>query len=396
MGMSHWSCGSMKGFIYLLEIAVASILIVVVLSTFFAIRVKQDWDSSDLIGVGNNMLNYIRQNDSIVLNVLDEDFMQIEKIKPVNIGYGLRVMGSPKTNIIVGCAQPSLCADIDDMLTDAYVNGRLIEFHIEPFDIDSGIPEFIDAVVLVNYTDYSTHKLAIENYLNKGGIVIGINATYNNIDIETDSFNNIFGLEETSSSSGISRFEEYDPETEDLEKYFLGIGFYVGTEWHIWEDVWLVNYVGDHVNITLPDRSDYRYRGEGDTFDLPGPGGTYSFKVNKIWPSQSMANIQPLDTDFAFEDFSDPSDVIELNKKLVGTESTASMTSNGSAIWMSDFPMSHEYISLVKSAIISRKDEWVAKGVFTTKETTTVSSFFSLCCDMPETSELEITLWYSI
>ena len=72
----------MKGFIYLLEIAIASILMVVVLSTFFAVRVKQNWDSSDLIGVGNNMLNYIREDDSLFLEVLDANFTRLEKIKP--------------------------------------------------------------------------------------------------------------------------------------------------------------------------------------------------------------------------------------------------------------------------------------------------------------------------
>ena len=85
-----------------------------------------------------------------------------------------------------------------------------------------------------------------------------------------------------------------------------------------------------------------------------------------------------------------------MNERLVGTGGIASMTANGSAIWISDFPAGQEYVSLVKSAIISRMDNWVAKGVYTTREVTTVSSFFSLCCDMPEISELEITLWYSI
>ncbi len=74
----------------------------------------------------------------------------------------------------------------------------------------------------------------------------------------------------------------------------------------------------------------------------------------------------------------------------------AAMTSNNSAIWISDFPRSDEYKALVRAAVASRADIWTAKGVYTTKETTTVSSFFSLCCDMPEITELEMTLWYII
>lgn len=381
----------MKGFVYLLEIAVASILMVVVLSTFFAIRVKQDWDSSDLVGVGNNILNYIRQNDSLFLNVLNEDFTQIEKIKPVNVGYGLRVMGSPKTNITVGCAQPALYDYINDMLTDAHLNGRSIDFHVETFDMNEGVPEFMDALVLVNFTDYSTYRPAIESYLNSGGIVIGMNGTYDNSNTD---FNEIFGLADTSPATGTNRFEPYNPTTEDLELYFMGIGFDVENEWDIWGEEWNVEYLGEGINITNSDGSAYVEVEEGEEFSLPGHG-SYSFKVKGMF-SDNSASIQPLNRDFAFDDFSDANDVVALNERLVGTGGIASMTANGSAIWISDFPAGQEYVSLVKSAIISRMDNWVAKGVYTTREVTTVSSFFSLCCDMPEISELEITLWYSI
>jgi hypothetical protein len=544
--MFHWSCGSMKGFIYLLEIAVASILIVVVLSTFFAIRVKQDWDSADLVGIGNNILNYIRQDNSIFLGVLNEDFTQIERIKPANVGYGLFVTGSPKTNVIVGCAQPVLCDYIDNLLTDTYVNGRSIGFDIESFNISEGIPEFIDAVVLVNYTGYSTYRSTIENYLNSGGIVVGINASYDSNDAD---FNYTFGLGPSSSASDFNRFSTYDPLTEDVEKYFLGIGFdtttsyinydsgincfedgyvllngaagwylgesicglpasegggtyWVGTEgrtgymiirtpslpqegdytlefsefrgttdqdyedysvgcggqvyyfpdnenveqwrwksvtchfnpgvnefnftaiggnssdidsfrltlsggsggttvgaWYIWEDDRKINVVSNRVSIEnkTVDEGLLQNIPEGGTFRLKGPDNLwYSFKVKKIFSGDDM-NIQPLNTSFVFKDFSEANDVAATNKKIIGPlGSAASMTSNGSAIWISDFPYSSEYAALVKSAILSRKDEWIAKGAYTTRETATVSSFFSLCCDMPETPELEITLWYTI
>lgn len=384
----------MKGFIYLLEIAVASILMVVVLSTFFAIRVKQNWDAPDLVATGNNLMKYISKDDTALLSILDEDFSEmIEEIKPVNIGYGLRVKGSPKTNIIVGCTQPLFLDYIKNtLLTQAYVNGRYINFDVQEFDIDEGIPDFYDAVVLVNFTGYSSYKTAIANYLNQGRTVIGINATRQS---NNGDFNEIFGLTPDGSVGGLNTFTEYDPDSEDIEKYFLGIGFDVKTEWYIWEDRWRIFYVGSNINISKPDGSDFRLVGEGGTFNLPDPNSnSYSFKVNKIVPGVS-ANIQPLDSDFVFRDFSDTNDVMTDNK-IVGPAEAASMASKGNAIWISDFPRSDEYDSLVKAAILSRNDDWIARGVYTTKETSTVSSFFSLCCDMPETAELEITLWYVI
>jgi hypothetical protein len=318
----------------------------------------------------------------------------LQKIKLPNIGYGLFVRGSPKSNIIVGCAQAPQCDYIESLLTPAYLNGRWISFHVEEFDITGGIPNYFDVIVLVGYTDYTAQKTKILNYLNMGGMAVGINATYSN---SNGDFNEIFGLNPTSSSGGNNYFTTYEPSTEDIEKYFLGIGFNLTTEWHIWEDQWLVHYIGNMINITKPDRSDFRYIGKGDTFDLTGPdGGSYSFKVKEIWPGDSEANVQALDTGFVFKDFSEALDVTGNQNVVSLPTGQAEMTSNGSAIWVSDFPLSSEYETLVKAAIISRNDEWVARGVYTEKETTTVSSFFSLCCDMPETAELEITLWYVV
>ncbi len=382
----------MKGFVYLLEIAIAAILMVVVLSTFFAIRVKQSWESSDLIDAGNNILNFLRQDDSHFVKILDENSVDlIENIKLPNIGYGLTVKGSPKSNIIVGCAKAPQCDYIRGLLTPAYVNGRWINFFVEKFDITNGVPNFYDAIVFVDYTGYTAQKTEIMDYLNTGGAVVGINATYSNNNAD---FNEIFGLTPASSAGGNNYFTTYDPSTEDIEKYFLGIGFNLTTEWYIWENQWLVYYIGNMINITKPDRSDFRYVGKGDTFDLTGPdGGSYSFKVKEIWSGKAEANVQASDTGFVFKDFSEAADVAGNQNAVSVPTGQAEMTSNGSAIWISDFPFSSEYIALLKSAIISRNDDWVARSVYTTKETATVSSFFSLCCDMPETAELEITLW---
>jgi hypothetical protein len=181
----------MKGFVYLLEIAIAAILMVVVLSTFFAIRVKQEWSTADLIDSGNNILNYISQNSSFFINILNENLTDIEKVKPANIDYGLNVKGSPKSNITVGC--PSQCIYVNSLLTDVYVNGRWIYFNVEPFDITGGIPDHLDAVVLIGYGDseYNNYRDEIEDYLNKGGTVIGINDA-----IDNNNFLDIFGLQE--------------------------------------------------------------------------------------------------------------------------------------------------------------------------------------------------------
>ena len=174
---------------------------------FFAIRVKQSWESSDLVDAGNNMLNYIKQNKSSFIRILGGDFTEIEKIRLGNIGYGMTVKDSPKSNIIVGCTPYEQCLYLENLLTDAYLNGRKISFEVIEFNIDEGIPHFLDAVVLVNYTGYTIPEIknSITNYLNNGGVVIGINGTYGN----NQDFKDIFGLNDIGDLSGDNYFVSY-------------------------------------------------------------------------------------------------------------------------------------------------------------------------------------------
>ena len=195
------------------------------------------------------------------------------------------------------------------------------------------------------------------------------------------------------------------PEKEDIPKYFLGFGFDANNSWYLWEEEWRVDYSTNYVNITNVNNPEKNktFLYEGDNFSLLGGPDLkeYYFKVREIW-SPTRVDFQPLNKSFYIKDFS-RDDPIKGN----GTEGTvniivyeedghAAMTSNGSAIWISDFQWSDEYRTLVKAAIASSVDEWTAKRLFTTKETTTVSSFYSLCCDMPETAELELILRYIV
>jgi len=392
----------MKGFIYLIEIAVAAIIMTIVLSVFFSIRIKQDWEKPDLISAGNNLFNSVRNDNSFVFNVLEGNLSKVNLNIPANVKYGLKIIGSPKSNINIGCYIN--CDYLKGLLGSppiyggsVYVNGRWINFTVNPpFDINAGnIPPYFDAIVLINYTNYSdaTIKSRLNNYLNNGGVVIGINATFNNAD---NGLNNTFNLTAVSASSQTINFTFYNTFVDDIAKYFLGIGMDAYNQWYIWENLWNVYYGNDgnnYVNIT--STSDNRtFLHENDTFNLTHPidGNKYFFKVKKIW-YPNRVDFQILNKSFAFKDFSEHN---VAGNNIVGTSNYAALTTNNSAVWISDFPQSDEYRTLLKAAILSRIDNWTPKGVYTTKEKTTVSSFVSLCCDMPETTELYLTLWYEI
>jgi hypothetical protein len=392
----------MKGFIYLIEIAVAAILMTVVLTVFFSIRIKQDWQKSDLIATGNNILSSIKGKDNFFLNILNENLTDIEENKPENIKYGLNVYGSPKSKIYIGCPinydyLKGLLNSQDSDYGSVFVNGRWINFTVEQFDINSGIP-YYDAIVLINYTNYSNNiiKSYLNSYLSNGGVVIGINATINGTDAD---FKSIFNLTYVSGASSYPvNFTFYNPYIDDISKYFLGIGMGAYSDWYMWEQQWHIDYWGSNkINITNSSDSSINRTNlvEGSIFNLTGPNSNkYFFKVKKLWYPDRV-DFQILNKTFVFKDFSEKNIT---GNNIVGNISTiyAALTTNNSAVWISDFPKSDEYRTLVKAAILSRVDRWTVKGVYTSKEKTTISSFASLCCDMPETAELYLTLWYEI
>lgn len=184
----------MKGFIYLIEIATAAIIMTIVLSVFFSIRIKQDWERTDLISIGSNVINSLNKQD--IYDLLNENFNKIGKLLPNNVDFSLKTKGASKSNIIVGCSPIETCDYTRNyLLTPTYLNNRWVTFTVENFNMsDSEIPNY-DAIVLVNFTNYSTYRSKINRYLANGGVVIGINATSGDkISQEALNFSEIFNI----------------------------------------------------------------------------------------------------------------------------------------------------------------------------------------------------------
>jgi hypothetical protein len=311
----------------------------------------------------------------------------------------LKVLGSPKSKISIGCYIN--CFYFEEMLKPEYnygsifLNGRWINFTFDNFDMNVEIPQY-DVVVLINYTNYShpAIKSRINNYLLNGGVLIGINATFNNSD---NGLNNTFNLTAVSgTSSPTVNFTFYDPSKDEIAKYFLGIGIEAYRYWYIWDQQWHIDYWGSNkINITNVSDSSINRTNlvEGSNFTLTGPDSNkYFFKVKKLWYPDRV-DFQILNKTFVFNDFSEKN---VTGKNIVGYNNYAALTTNNSAIWLSNFPSSDEYKTLLKAAILSKVDTWTVRGVYTKREKTTLSSFVQLCCDMPETAELYLTLWYEI
>jgi hypothetical protein len=103
-----------------------------------------------------------------------------------------------------------------------------------------------------------------------------------------------------------------------------------------------------------------------------------------------------VNSSLAFKDFSDANDVRGAYNIVSLPSGQSEMTSNGSAVWISDSAGSDEYRALLKAAIASRVKQYDAILPDTTKKYVALSSFYTMCCDMPEIAKLTLYLWYKI
>lgn len=395
----------MKGFIYILEITIALTIILTIFIAISSFEPSGSMERTVLVEAGDNVMRLLKSSD--VYEIMQGNASSIESLLPKNMRFGVKIEGVPKDNITVGCAQPSMCSYISELLPGYRINNRTVKFTIVQFDINAlnHIPQNLDAVVFVNYTDYTTRKSNITNYLQNGGIVVGINGTFS----YNGDFNEIFGLTAGSPSSGNMKFPAYDPQGDETEKYFLGTGFDIRTDtvsagrktgnWYIWNERRTVNASSTNVIIENKTASEgfIRYIPVGGFFRLRSPhdNNFYTFMIRKInW--DTSVSIMPMNTTFVFGDITESIDVMSDTSILSTPSGSSGMGTNGTAIWISDFPLSDEFSSLARSAIASKVKRYDPIEINYAKKYATVSAFYPLCCDMPEVAKLTLYLWYRI
>ncbi len=393
----------MKGFIHLIEVAVAAVLITVVMSTFFSVQnVRGNWDHSDLLATGNSIGFSIdsASNMSVMLDNSQRN-LEISKVKPANLDYGIYVEGASKENINVGCPQSQdICDEVKDYLgmriseRSSLLNGRWIFFNVTQMTMGDDLDDY-DALVLANFTDYAAYENELIEFMEDGKVVVAINDTLG----DSPAFYRLFGLTYVSPGTPSNlKFTNYAPANDKTEKYFLGMGFDIdlyGSDkigyWKIMGDTLYVNFTGGYVYVETATPNELS---EGDVFNIGG--STYDFKLKKISDDEKIVVIQPMETGFDFNNFYENSAVINGAYKIISdTSGHPAMTSNGNAIWISGFPDGDEYKTLVKAAIASNVNRWYAEYYLFGEERASASYYTSLCCDMPEPAEFNFILWYA-
>ncbi len=396
-----------KGFVQIVEVAVAALLIVLALPAFFSwLNVKQDWSRHDLTVAGSGIIHSLEAggNMSQIYNNTQEILREIDSVRPSNVRYSIYSEGAPKPKISVACIS---CTDAQllyakNIFTPAFFDGRFITFTVDRVNMSllPSIPVNYDVSVFIYFSDadWTAQKQNITNYLSSGKGIIAIQPATNGGD-----FLGIFNLSNAGGAASYQNFTSYYPARSDIEMYFLAFGFdvataddgtgnYAGT-WFIWENQININTTGASVQI-----DGVGTKAEGETFSLNGPDlNLHSFKVKKILADKSGVIFQTLDKNFAFKDFWNPGEnKVEGNNILTGDQAVtySLMTKNNTAIWISDSAYSDEYKALIKSAAASLSESYYIVSPMNAKDTAVVNYFTTLCCDAVGTAKLTFAFWY--
>ncbi len=423
-----------KGFVHIVEISFAILLLS--LSVYLSLSVvdtKTKIDRSDLFFLGENLAKII-ENSTMKYEMLSdrEKFInKTEELLPSIITYGIRVKGTAKPIIRVACANCSVDGYYyaKQIFTPMWYNGRWVNFSVSRVEISTlKDTEPYDVLFFINYTNFDENTL-IQDYLKHGGKVFALTKIYcyisGPIGIFCDNFTNMDKTFSFTIPRGISK--EYQilasPENNTISKYFVGLGFYIKADeltedgkhkgyWYIWKNKKEVNITQD-LYVEIEGLGKYR---EGDIFVLnPNsenselPYENIAFKIKKVY--SDFVYIQTLNYSFPFVDYIEnkvigPRRSWEIRIKGMYEEDNVLMSSTGdyslmiwnsttkNAVWMSYFPYSDEYVTLLKSAIVRMTDEFDVKTYFGTKEKISIPFVVDYCCDIPEAAKIIITLGY--
>lgn len=404
----------MKGFVYVVEVSFAIFIFAFsIWSSISAIDIKSHRDVHELTSTALAFSNILNSYD---INRLINDtslFVNItEYFIPDNMYWGIKIKGTPKPLIEIGCAN---CTGkgvlfLRSILTPVYYNNRFVNFSVSLVNFTSldKVSKF-DILIFINFTDFDNNNL-IQEYLRRGGKIIAIT------DITSTNFGNMdntFSLSHSGINADISHseFSDYLASYPYIQKYFMGTGFRVEAKnsvdskkqgiWKIWLNEKEVN-ITNTLNVeiegvgTLSEGDIFSLNATAENSDLPNTN--YYFRIKKVFPEEVY--IQPLNTSFVFPQSIENYEVkvktdngknVVISKQGTGIYSSLVVnTTTSRAIWISYFPKSSEFELLLKSTILAVNDEFTLK-TFYGATGLSLPFYASTCCDIPEL--LKITLY---
>lgn len=436
-----------KGFIHVLEaLLVALVLIVTLPFLLFPVERETTWDVAQLTVIGEDVLStmagieYGNDNESFAQDILEENLTTVDNqmrriLGTTSVGYGIRISGSIKNEVRIGCNCTRDQANIlEQTLTPAFVNGRRIVFRIFPFDYERLRSLDFD-VIFVNsseelsrlnafYNSSRDNKEVVLNHLRRGrGFVVFMDLSSGDLD---QSFQGeVLGLAGGSGGGGNVNFANNNNVSRlnyKIGKYFYGVGAdlnFTGTTQKnltmrslghlVRKNVSTGTWSGIDIDL---DRNGTYDAGElnfseGRGFNLTLDGTAYNLTINRIDNATDFVhfNVVRDPGEYNFSDFvgGDPVAVAphDGNANRIVTSVSGGRNAlivrefeGGRAAWMSS-GTGDDVRGLLKSSVIwSAGEGWNILPRSISGRQIRVSSYVVQGEDFAEPYWLEMTLWF--
>ena len=377
----------MKGFIKMLEVILAAIIMLTSMSYFFSFQSRNsEWPSALLQSTGKDVLASLDQSGSMRMlvqtNNLTESSMGLEyyirKMLPRTVLYSVELEGIPKPDITIGCnctfaERQSLIREM--MVFQGYQGnttcmGRRINFTVLG---ENNLSELlsdtsVDIIVIFDYIDLSPYQKQIDEFLERRKSILA------SMDIQQSSvnayFSGLFGISfkpgsPSTSSRSFRNFTDYRNLSRTLSGYFAGVPMRINCTERVFagSDIERRGYIyiegSSYPVSTYFDgiRSRLNYTGSiyssGDNFTISASGNVWTLNIRNIdavyagdeWTYADVAitnrsYVFAIPTSIGYNNVSSDSKTI-LNSSDGFSSMQASMhassNGNGRTIWMPSY-----------------------------------------------------------
>lgn len=409
-----------KGFIKMLEVIIACIIMVSSLSYFFSVQVRtSEWPSAFLSNMGKDAMIVMDSSGTLRNLVTKNNFTEsqmgleyyIKKMLPQTVMFSVEMEDIPRPNITIGCnCTASELQRLKDILGISYGSSDVIKYRgreiyitivtLDPPGTPQGIKEFIerteypmpDIIVFFTYTDMRPISSLVDNYFEKRKSMIFISdASQTNFD---SYFNEIFGFSwrggtpwsgssfrDLSSRRNLSRVMSYyfSGTPARITTVDIGTGERQGDIRIQGTSHIISTYYNSTPGMHYVNDSGTLYR-EGEEFTKTGVYGTYTLNISKIdanatdgWTYTDIA-ITDMNYEFEIPNAAnlnnvsvDDNSILANNAGLFSSMKAnqhVSDSGNGRAVWIKSYDRAETDINqLFTSAIL-----WAASEKFSLDE----------------------------
>ncbi len=434
-----------KGFVYIVEVVLISMVLIVSLSFLIKpLDIDENWEAVELERIGESALISAHRQENIKKSIFNEtpyldsrlDSIIHEVGGRIDVRYNLILENLYPRKITVGfnCTGSSCIGDPDEertllreTLDSVWMNNRSIEFEVKKTDIEGGI-EGIDVFFIrgeeqLEKADERSDEL--RDFVESGGGVVQF-TDYSNVE-ERDIQQSIFGLGSSGGVPDALAFKNReDPSESNYEpsKLFYGKGSWVSASyriedltkkvgtWKIRSDEYTVEVSEDKkVNITENGNMICERCDENDTFQLDiGQFIIRNIEERKdgVYKENVLVHFDyPQGYEFTGSSFRSSTEV-EDKRTVLGDSSSVwvvNKVGEGRASWISEGDyggigedMEDDIKSLLQTSVVwtAPREEWIKEADGRPEGTVSKTTHFgSINEDIYEPYKLTMELWYA-